>query len=107
MLAWQDGGWERKEGNARVYEKPEFLVCSSANEDEDDTLIIGTAMEQEDALLTCKVILGELLFPHPSIHPEKGVSEILESHIGEIKGKVPQFTPFQPYPLFLLLLHRL
>ena len=55
ILAWQDGGWERKEGNTGVYEKPEFLVCSD-NEDEDDTLIIGTAMEQEDALVTCKVL---------------------------------------------------
>ena len=71
MLAWQDGGWESQEGNALIDEQPEFVVCSSASrwlqplfniiivclasEDEDVTLIIGVAMEQEDALLTCKV----------------------------------------------------
>ena len=54
-----------------IDEQPEFVVCSSASrwlqhlfnilivclasEDEDVTLIIGVAMEQEDALLTCKV----------------------------------------------------
>ena len=31
------------------------FVVEAASEDEDVTLIIGVAMEQEDALLTCKV----------------------------------------------------
>ena len=55
VLAWLDGGWE---GNALSEEEPDFIVCSASGDGE-DMLVIGVAMEQEDAILTCKVFKGK------------------------------------------------
>ena len=55
VLAWKDGGWEKDSEIIEDIEEQEFLVCSS-NEDGDNILILGTRMEQEDALITCQVI---------------------------------------------------
>ena len=54
VLAWLDGGWEKDSEIIKYEEEKEFLVCSS-NEDGDNILILGTPMEQEDALITCQV----------------------------------------------------
>ena len=54
VLAWNDGGWEKDSEDIEDFEEKEFLVCSS-NEDGDNILILGTPMEQEDALITCQV----------------------------------------------------
>ena len=54
VLAWNDGGWEKDSENIEDQEEQEFLVCS-ANEEGDNILILGTPMEQENALITCKV----------------------------------------------------
>ena len=54
VLAWRDGGWEKDSEIIEDKEEKEFLVCSS-NEDGDNILILGTPMEQEDALITCQV----------------------------------------------------
>ena len=54
VLAWRDGGWEKDAADIEDIEEQEFLVCSS-NEDGDNTLILGTPMELEDALITCQV----------------------------------------------------
>ena len=55
VLAWLDGGWE---GNALSEEEPDFIVCSASGDGE-DMLVIGVAMDQEDAILTCKVFKGK------------------------------------------------